>query len=62
MVETGEMPRDKKGRTASTPKPREMAQSLVTRLNKKGEGTAAAVFKQMARLLGFEVTEKASGK
>jgi hypothetical protein len=62
LVEMGAMPRDQKGSTASTPKPRETALSLVTRLNKKGEGTAVAVFKQMARLLGFEVTEKASDK
>jgi hypothetical protein len=58
LVEKGELPRARKGRAAGGRKPREVAQSLVSRLNKKGEGRAEAVFKQMARLLGYEVTEK----
>jgi hypothetical protein len=62
LVEKGELPRARKGRTAGGRKPREVAQSLVARLNKKGEGQAEAVFKQMARILGFEVTEKSAEK
>lgn len=58
LIEQGELSRAKKGGTPTPAKPKEMAQSLIARLNKKGEGTAQAGFKQMARLLGFEVTKK----
>jgi hypothetical protein len=60
LIEKGELPRTKKGSTAASPKPKEVAQSFIARLNKKGEGHAHAVFKQMARLLGFDIAEKAS--
>jgi hypothetical protein len=58
LVENGELPRTRRGgRGGPSPKPREVAQSFIARLNKRGEGTAEAVFKQMAKLLGFEVSE-----
>lgn len=59
LIDQGEMPRTQKVSKAASAKPKELAESLVARLKKRGEGTAQAVFKQMARLLGFEVTEKA---
>jgi hypothetical protein len=58
LVEEGELPRARKGGIAPALKPKDVAQSFIARLNKKGEGHAQAVFKHMARLLGFEVTEK----
>jgi hypothetical protein len=62
LIEHGEMPRAKRGGTAAHHRPREVAQCLIARLDRKGEGTAQAVFKQMAKFLGFEVTEKATEK
>ncbi len=62
LIENGEMPRAKKAGTSATRKPKEVAQSFIARLDKKGEGQAQAVFKQMARLLGFAVTEKSSDR
>jgi hypothetical protein len=59
LVEKGELPRAKKG-SAPVRKPKEVAQSLVARLQKKGEGHAKSVLQQMARLLGMEVVEKGS--
>jgi hypothetical protein len=61
LVEKGELPRGKKGTTGAR-KPREVAQSLVERLQKKGEGHARSVLQQMARLLGMEVVAKESEK
>jgi hypothetical protein len=57
LLAQGELPRAKKG---SAPKPRakEIAQSLVGRLQKKGESHARSVLQQMAKLLGMEVVEK----
>lgn len=62
MIEQGELPRSKKEKAASAPRPKAIAQSLVNRLNKRGEGHARSVLQQMARILGMEVTEKASDK
>jgi hypothetical protein len=61
LVEKGELPRSKKG-ASSGQRPKEVAQSLVARLQKKGEGHARSVLQQMARLLGMEVVEKESEK
>jgi hypothetical protein len=61
LVEKGELTRAKKG-TAAVRKPKEVAQGLVTRLQRKGEGHARSVLQQMAKLLGMEVTEQESGK
>ncbi len=60
LVDTGELPRTKKERIAAR-QPKEVALSLVTRLKTKGDEHALAVLEQMARLLGREVSEKASG-
>ena len=57
LIEQGELPRAKKG-SASGRKPKEVAQSLVARLQAKGEGHARSVLQQMARMLGMEVVEK----
>lgn len=62
LIEQGELPRVKKTETSVTRKPKEVAQSLITRLKKKGDGHARSVLQQMAKLLGFELTEKASDK
>jgi hypothetical protein len=61
LVEKGELPRAKKG-SGPVRKPKEVAQSLVARLQKKGEGHAKSVLQQMARLLGMEVVEGEKGK
>jgi hypothetical protein len=61
LIEKGELPRAKKG-TTGTRKPKEVAQSLVDRLQKKGEGHARSVLQQMAKLLGMEVVDKGSEK
>jgi hypothetical protein len=57
LVQQGELPRAKKG-SVSARKPKEIAQSLVTRLKTKGEEHARSVLLQMAKLLGMEVVEK----
>jgi hypothetical protein len=56
LVEKGELPRAKKG--AAIRRPKEVAQGLVARLPKNGEGHARSVLQQMARLLGMEVVGK----
>jgi len=62
LVEDGELPRAKK-RGASTRKPpKEVAQSIFARLQKKGEGHAKSVLQQLAKLLGMEVVEKESAR
>jgi len=61
LVEKGELARAKKG-TVANRKPKEVAQSLVSRLKAKGEGHARSVLQQMARMLGMEVVEKDEGK
>ena len=61
LVEKGELPRAKKGSTAKV-RPKQVAQNLVGRLQKQGEGHARSVLQQMARLLGMEVFEKEAGK
>jgi hypothetical protein len=61
LVEQGELPRAKK-KEAVVRKPKEVAQSLVSRLQKKGEGHAKSVLQQMARMLGMEVVEKEAKK
>jgi len=54
LVEKGELARAKKG-TVATRRPKEVAQSLVSRLKAKGEGHARSVLQQMARMLGMKV-------
>jgi hypothetical protein len=61
LVAKGELPRKEKG-TGSSRKPKEIAQSVVTRLKKKGDAHAKSVVQQMARMLGMEVVEKEQGK
>jgi hypothetical protein len=61
LLERGELPRKKKG-TKSERKPKEIAQSLVTRLQAKSEGHARSVLQQMAKLLGMEVVESGATK
>jgi hypothetical protein len=61
LVEKGGLPRAKKG-VGATRRPKEVAQSLVSRLKSKGEAHAKLVLQQMARMLGMEVVEKASEK
>ena len=63
LLEQGELPRAKKKEGGdAAPRPKVLAQLLVTRLQKKGSGHARSVLQQMAKLLGMEVTEKASEK
>jgi hypothetical protein len=57
LVEKGELPRAKKG-AATGRRPKEVAHSLVSRLQKKGDGHAKSVLQRMARLPGMEVVEK----
>jgi hypothetical protein len=61
LVEKGELPRAKKG-AATSRKTKEVAQSLVARLQKKGVGHARSVLQQMARMLGMEVVDKQERK
>jgi hypothetical protein len=61
LLEKGELQRGKKEK-ASGRKPKEVAQGLVDRLQKRGESHARSVLQQMARLLGMEVVGKESGK
>ena len=44
------------------PKPKAVAESIIARLNRKGEKLAQAVLKQMAQILGFEVVGRPAGK
>jgi hypothetical protein len=60
LVELGELPRSRKDATSSAPGAKEAAESIVARLEKKGEAHARSVLRQMARLLGMEVAEKSS--
>jgi hypothetical protein len=57
FLSEGELPRAKRG-SAAKPRAKDVAQSLVGRLQKKGEGHARSVLQQMAKLLGMEVVEK----
>lgn len=57
LLEHGELPRGAKGVKSADRKPKEIAQSLITRLKAKGEDHAVSVLRQMARLLGMDVTE-----
>jgi hypothetical protein len=60
LLEQEELPRAKKAGVSPARQPKEVAQSLVTRLQSKGEEHARAVLEQMAALLGLEVREKSS--
>jgi hypothetical protein len=62
LIEKGELPRREKDNPRQTAKPREVAQSLVARLQRKSEAHAKSVLQQMAKLLGMEVVEKDGGK
>jgi len=61
LVEKGELARAKKGTVVSR-KPKEVAQSLVSRLKAKGESHARSVLQQMARMLGMKVVEEEKEK
>jgi hypothetical protein len=61
QVEKGEMPRAKKEAKAS-PRPKEIAQNFVARLQKKSEAHARSVVQQMAKLLGMKVVEEEAGE
>jgi len=61
LVEKGELARAKKKAVASR-KPKEVAQSLVSRLKAKGEGHARSVLQQMAKMLGMKVVEEEGEK
>jgi hypothetical protein len=56
FIEDGEQPRPKKEPVDRRPK--EVAESILTRLQKKGEAHARSVVRQLARLLGLELAEK----
>jgi hypothetical protein len=60
LVEQGELPRAKEARPSARPK--EVAQSLVTRLQKKGEGHARTVLQRMVRLPGMELVKEEEEK
>ena len=55
LVELGELPRAKKEGRSSAPKPKEVAQAILSRLKPKGDDHARAVLQQLANLLGMEV-------
>jgi hypothetical protein len=57
LIEQGELTRAKREAT-TVRRPKEIAQSLVARLQAKGEMHARSVLQQMAALLGMEVVEK----
>jgi hypothetical protein len=61
LVEQGELPRGKKGDRGSR-RPKEVAQAIYARLEKKGEAHAKSVLQQLAKLLGMEVIEKEPDK
>lgn len=56
LIEDGELPRTKK--VAADRRPKEIAESFLARLQKKGEAHARSVVRQLARLLGLELAEK----
>jgi hypothetical protein len=57
LVEQGELPRAKKGE-GQRRRPRELAHSLVARLQKRSEAHARSVVQQMAKLVGLKVVEE----
>jgi hypothetical protein len=61
LLEKGELPHGKK-EAGKGRRPKEVAQSLVTRLQKKGEAHARSVLQQMAKMLGMKVVEEERGK
>ncbi len=62
LLKDGELPRASKKAAAVAPRPKEVAQSIMSRLQKKGDKHARSVLEQMARMLGLEVSEKVDGK
>ncbi len=58
LIEMGELPRAKKEDRSPAPKPKDVAQAIYTRIKAKGEDHAKAVLRQLAGLLGMEVSEK----
>jgi hypothetical protein len=57
LVERGERPRAKKGERKRR-RPKELAHSLIARLQKRSEAHARSVVQQMAKLLGLKVVEE----
>ncbi len=62
LIDQGELPRAKTAGYTITSRPKDVAQSIVARLQKKGESHARSVLQQMARLLGMVVAEKSADK
>jgi hypothetical protein len=60
LVELGELPRSRKAGTSSAADATEAAQSLVARLQPKGDEYAREVIRQTARLLGLKVGEESA--
>jgi hypothetical protein len=58
LIEKGELPRATKKEAGKSPRPKEVAQSLVARLQKKGDAHARSVLQQMAKMLGMKVVEE----
>jgi hypothetical protein len=61
LLEAGELPRANRSEKSPGHGPQEVAESLVTRLRKKGDGHARAVVEHMARLVGMEDGGKRAG-
>ncbi len=57
LVDQGEVRRAKKG-SGTGRRPKEVAQAICARLERKGEAHAKSVLHQLARLLGMEVVER----
>jgi hypothetical protein len=62
LIDQGELTRAKEEKRDATAQPKQVAQSLVTRLKVRGDDHARAVLEQRARLLGLEVSEKGNEK
>jgi hypothetical protein len=58
LLEKGELPREKKKGAGKSRRPKEVAQGLVARLQKKGDGHARSVLQQMAKMLRMKVVEE----
>jgi hypothetical protein len=56
LIEDGELPREKK--EAAARRPKEVAESILARLQTRGEAHARSVVQHLARLLGLELAEK----
>ncbi len=57
LLESGQLPRAGRSEKLAAQEPRVVAQVLVARLQKNGDGHARAVLQEMARLLGIEAAK-----